>query len=196
MSPAGRIGIYERCQERAQLPLNGLVSNNILNMPLVTAVQTFCKAVAIGVAVAIAENRADMSMTNARQPGRSVVSSTRMERGEVGVGLANGVEVGLRFLVLAEHPVDAGQVGVATFEFTGGDVQVEPNALEGLNVRARTQHGVQQVVGDDQWASVVVSLAGGRIEALEGGFADVLAFRCGHRGEEREQHPAPVPVGS
>lgn len=190
MSPAGCTEIYGRCQERAQWPLKGLVSNNILNMPSVTAVQTFCKPVAIGVAVAIAENRADMNMTDARQPGRSVVSGTRMERDEVGVGLANGVEVGLTFLVLAEHPVDAGQAGVATFVFTGGDDQVEPNAPEGLNVRATTQYGVQQIVGDDQWASAVVSLACGRIEAFEGGFADVLAFRFGHRGEEREQHPA------
>ncbi|WP_157377164.1 hypothetical protein [Arthrobacter sp. NIO-1057] len=80
-------------------------------MPSATVQQSLCKPVAIGVAVAIAENRADMNMTDARQPGRSVVSGTPMERGEVGVGLSNGVQVGLRFLVVAEHPVDAGQAG-------------------------------------------------------------------------------------
>lgn len=38
----------------------------------------------------------------------------------------------------------------------------------------------------NRWASAVVSLTGGRIEAFE----DVLAFSFGHRGEERERHPA------
>lgn len=74
-----------------------------------------------------------------------------MERGEVGVGLANGFGVGLAFLVLVERPVDAGQAGVAAFAFTGGDDQVKPDVLEGLTVRAAAQHGVQHVVGDDRW---------------------------------------------
>jgi hypothetical protein len=35
-----------------------------------------------------------------------------------------------------------------------------------------------------------VSIAGSGVEPFEGGFADVLAFGFGHRGEEREQDAA------
>lgn len=36
----------------------------------------------------------------------------------------------------------------------------------------------------------VVAVAGGGVQAFQGGLADGFAFGLGHRGEEREQHPA------
>jgi hypothetical protein len=63
-------------------------------------------------------------------------------------------------------------------------------ALRDSPFLATAQHGVKHVVGDDRWASAVVSLAGGRVKAFNGGFADVLVFGFGHGGEEREQQAA------
>jgi len=59
------------------------------------------------------------------------------------VGLVNGFGVGLAFLVLGERAVDAGQAGVASFAFAGGDDQVEADVFEGLTVLAT---GVRQSV--------------------------------------------------
>jgi hypothetical protein len=67
------------------------------------------------------------------------------------------------------------RLGLRPFAFACWDDQVGADVLEGLTVRPAAQHGVQHVVGDDRWASAVVSLAGGRVEAFEGGFADVRA---------------------
>ncbi len=95
-----------------------------------------------------------------------------------------------RLLVFGECPVDAGQARVLPLALAGRDDQVWADVLDGLAAPAAPEHGVQHVVGDDRWPAAVVSLAGGGVEAFEGGFADVLAFGFGHGGEEREQHPA------
>jgi len=49
---------------------------------------------------------------------------------------------------------------------------------------------VQHVLGDDGRSAAVLALAGHGVQTFRGGTADALAFGLGHRGEEREQHPA------
>jgi hypothetical protein len=74
--------------------------------------------------------------------------------------------------------------------FAGGDDQVGSDGLDGLPGGSAAQHGVEHVVGDDLGPSAEGALAGGGVEAFEGGLADVLAFGFGHAGEEAEHDPA------
>jgi hypothetical protein len=63
-------------------------------------------------------------------------SGAGLEGGEVGVGLVDGLGVGLCLVVFGERPVDAGQARVAPFAFAGGDDQVRSDVLHRLTVRA------------------------------------------------------------
>ena len=57
-------------------------------------------------------------------------SGTRLEGGEVGVGLVDGLGVRLRFVVLGKRPVDAGRAGVLAPAFAGGDDQVRSDLFD------------------------------------------------------------------
>jgi hypothetical protein len=55
---------------------------------------------------------------------------TRLEGGEVGVCLVDGLGVRLRLLVLGKRPVDAGRAGVLALAFAGGDDQVRSDLFD------------------------------------------------------------------
>ena len=91
------------------------------------------------------------------------------------MGLVDGLGVRLPLLVLGDRPVDAGRARGVSLAFAGGDDQVWADRLDGFAAGAPPEHGVQHVVGDDRRSSAVAPFAGGGVEPLEGGLADVLA---------------------
>lgn len=78
----------------------------------------------------------------------------------------------------------------STAVLTMANDQIPADVLDPLTRGPAAQHRVQHVVSDHLGAAAVPALAGGGVQAFQGGLADGLAFGLGHRGEEREQHPA------
>lgn len=73
-----------------------------------------------GVPVVLAENRADIPNSQLSRGDPTRGSGSCLERSEVGVGLFDGVGVGLPLVVLAERPVDAGQARGVAFAIAVG----------------------------------------------------------------------------